>query len=48
MIFQISSYDSNGMKSDNPYVGIKQVEIAKTLDMNGGNPTCNQGGGNDN
>ena len=32
------------MKSDNPYSGIYKAETARTLDGNGGNPSCNQGG----
>jgi DNA (cytosine-5)-methyltransferase 1 len=32
------------MKSDNPNSGIQKVETARTLDGNGGNPACNQGG----
>lgn len=32
------------MKSDNPYSGISEVNTSRTLDMNGGNPACNQGG----
>ena len=42
--FGISSKDSNAMKSDNPYSGIYEAETARTLDGNGGNPSCNQGG----
>lgn len=42
--FGISSYDSNAMKSDNPHSGIYEAETARTLDGNGGNPGCNQGG----
>ena len=43
-VFGISSKDSNGMKSDNPHVGFYETETVRTLDGNGGNPTCNQGG----
>ena len=32
------------MKSDNPRSGIYEAETARTLDGNGGNPSCNQGG----
>ena len=32
------------MKSDNPHSGIYEAETARTLDGNGGNPSCNQGG----
>ena len=42
--FGISSKDSNVMKSDNPHSGIYEAETARTLDGNGGNPSCNQGG----
>ena len=42
--YGISSYDSNSMKSSNPHSGIYEAATARTLDGNGGNPTCNQGG----
>lgn len=42
--FGISAKDSNGMKSKNPHSGIYKAETARTLDANGGNPGCNQGG----
>ncbi len=42
--YGISSYDSNSMKSANPHSGIYVAESARTLDENGGNPACNQGG----
>lgn len=42
--YGISPYDSNGMKSDNPHAGIYKAETARTLDLNGGSPACNQGG----
>ena len=32
------------MKSSNPHSGIYEAETARTLDGNGGNPACNQGG----
>ena len=32
------------MKSDNPNSGIYKAETSRTLDLNGGNPACNQGG----
>jgi len=41
--FGISSKDSNGMKSANPHVGFYHADTSRTLDANGGNPTCNQG-----
>lgn len=42
--YGIGSYDSNAMKSDNPTSGIYEADTARTLDMNCGNPACNQGG----
>ena len=42
--YGISSYDSNSMKSSNPHSGIYEADTSRTLDANGGNPTCNQGG----
>ena len=42
--YGICSYDSNAMKSSNPYSGVYLAETARTLDENGGNPACNQGG----
>jgi DNA (cytosine-5)-methyltransferase 1 len=44
VVYGISSYNSNAMKSDNPNSGIYEAETSKTLDLNGGNPACNQGG----
>jgi DNA (cytosine-5)-methyltransferase 1 len=44
VVYGISSYNSNAMKSDNPNSGIYEAETARTLDLNGGNPACNQGG----
>ena len=32
------------MKSDNPHSGIYEAKTSRTLDLNGGNPACNQGG----
>lgn len=32
------------MKSDNPNSGIYEADTSRTLDANGGNPGCNQGG----
>ena len=43
-VYGISSKDSNGMKSSNPHVGFYEAVTARTLDANGGNPACNQGG----
>lgn len=42
--YGISSHNSNAMLSDNPYSGIYEAEISRTLDGCGGNPGCNQGG----
>ena len=42
--YGIGSYDSNAMKSANPHSGIYEADTSKTLDLNGGNPCCNQGG----
>ena len=42
--YGISSYDSNAMKSPNPNSGIYKADTSRTLDNNGGNPACNQGG----
>lgn len=43
-VYGISSFDSNSMKSPNPHSGIYEADSARTLDLNGGNPACNQGG----
>lgn len=42
--YGICAKDSNSMKSDNPHSGIYEADTARTLDANGGNPGCNQGG----
>lgn len=42
--YGICSKDSNAMKSDNPHSGFYEAETSRTLDANGGNPSCNQGG----
>ena len=44
MVYGISPYDSNAMKSDNPKAGIYEADTARTLDLNGASPVCNQGG----
>ena len=44
VVYGISAYESNAMKSGNPNSGIYQAETARTLDLNGGSPACNQGG----
>lgn len=41
--YGIYSKSSNSMKSSNPHSGIYEADTSKTLDCNGGNPTCNQG-----
>jgi site-specific DNA-cytosine methylase len=43
-IYRIGSYESEGMKSNNPTAGIKEVDKSNTLDLNGSNPARNQGG----
>lgn len=42
--FGVCAKNSNSMKSDNPDSGFYEADTARTLDANGGNPTCNQGG----
>lgn len=42
--FGLSSYDSNAMKSSNPYSGCYLATTSRTLDINGANPACHQGG----
>ena len=42
--YGISAYESNAMKSANPNSGIYKADTTRTLDNNGGNPACNQGG----
>lgn len=42
--FGICSKDSGAMKSDNPKSGFYEADTSRTLDGNGGNPSCNQGG----
>lgn len=42
--YAICSYSSNCMKSNNPHSGIYEADTTRTLDLNGGNPACNQGG----
>lgn len=42
--YGICSKDSNSMKSDNPRSGFYETNTSRTLDKNGGNPSCNQGG----
>lgn len=42
--YGICSYASNSMMSGNPHSGIYEADTSRTLDGNGGNPACNQGG----
>lgn len=42
--YGICSYSSNSMKSSNPNSGIYEADTSRTIDLNGGNPACNQGG----
>lgn len=42
--YKIGSYESEGMKSNNPKAGIKEVDKSNTLDLSGSNPARNQGG----
>ena len=42
--YGICSKDSNSMKSANPHSGFYTADASRTLDGNGGNPSCNQGG----
>ena len=42
--YGICGYHSNSMKSDNPHSGFYVADTSRTLDLNCGNPACNQGG----
>lgn len=42
--YGICSKESNAMKSNNPHSGIYEADTSRTIDGNGGNPGCNQGG----
>lgn len=42
--YGICSKASHSMMSDNPHSGFYEADTARTLDANGGNPNCNQGG----
>jgi DNA (cytosine-5)-methyltransferase 1 len=44
VVYGICSDASNSMKSSNPRSSIYEAETSRTLDANGGNPACNQGG----
>ncbi len=41
--YNIGADQSIGMLPDNPYSGIYETDVTRTLDGNGGNPACNQG-----
>ena len=43
-VYALCSKNSNSMKSKNPHSGIYKADTSRTLDENGGNPACNQGG----
>lgn len=43
-VYGICSDKSNSMLSDNPRSGIYEAGSSRTIDANGGNPGCNQGG----
>ncbi len=42
--YGICSKDSNSIKSANPNSGFYEADTSRTIDGNGGNPSCNQGG----
>ena len=42
--YSIGAYYSKGMLSANPAAGIREADTSRTLDLNGGNPACQQGG----
>lgn len=44
IVYGLCSYESNSVKSSNPYSGIYRADTARTLDINGSSPACNQGG----
>ena len=44
VVYGITSYNSNSMLSSNSNSGIYEANTSRTLDINGGNPACNQGG----
>lgn len=43
-VYGICSKGGNSMRSANPNSGIYEAKTVRTLDGNGGNPSCNQGG----
>lgn len=44
IVYGLCSDGSNSMRSPNPYSGCYEADTTRTLDNNGGNPACNQGG----
>ena len=44
IVYGLCSDGSNSMRSPNPYSGCYEADSSRTLDNNGGNPACNQGG----
>ena len=40
--YVVGAYHSGGMLSDNPKSGFYEADTSRTLDLNGGNPSCNQ------
>jgi len=43
-VYGLCANNSNSMLSNNPHSGIYKADTSRTLDQNGGNPACNQGG----
>lgn len=43
-VYALCGKNSNAMLSSNPNSGIYKADTSRTLDQNGGNPACNQGG----
>ena len=44
LVYGVCGYYSNSMRSSNPHSGFYEADTSRTLDLNGGNPCCNQGG----
>ena len=42
--YGVCGYWSKGMLSDNPHVGFYEAKTTRTIGLNGGDPSCNQGG----
>lgn len=42
--FSIGAHNSGGMLSDNAHSGVYETDMGRSLDLNGGNPACYQGG----